>query len=201
MTKKLNHLTSENTGPTGIAFKNPTHLEEARMASSQSELINMLHDSKYTMPFKERVLSVDYNDDNGRVKPVPGVTAIKSLGLEDLEELEGIMNTIIRCRPRTYRIHILLGDYENKTEIKTASARFINQITKPRSTKEIADYLAKIFANKSERVVEMSFSIKEGSFADSTFRAELKTWATTEEEYENPEKEHAYLEIGYFGTR
>lgn len=199
--KKMQHMTSENTNDTGMAYHNPTHLDEARKASNQSELVSMLHNGKYNMPFKDRTFSVDYGVNKEKAKPLPGVVAIKSLGLEDLDELEAIFTTIIKARPRTYRIHLILGDYKEKKQVKTASERFINTITKPRSTEEIAQHLAKIFANKSDRVVEMSFAIKEGSFVDGSFRSELKTWATTEEEYDDPSNEHAYLEIGYFGSR
>jgi len=200
MAKTMKKLSSENTGETGIAFHNPTHLEEAREAADQSELVNMLHDSKYNLTFKDRTFTVDYKDGSKKPKPLPGVTKIKSMDFEDYDRLEKLMLTILKSRPRIYRLHIILGDYAEKKKVKTAGERFINTITKPRSLEEVAGYLAKVFANNAERIVEMSFRIKEGSFQDKTFRAELNTWATTEEEWNDEDKEHPFLEIGYFGS-
>jgi hypothetical protein len=114
---KTMNVSSEVCNNTGIPFKNPTHLEEARNASSQTELVSMVLDKDTR--YRPRTFSVDYLNNEGKITFLPGVKNIKNMGEEQVEELEDLFNTLLRLKPQTYRFHIILGDYDKKTKVKT----------------------------------------------------------------------------------
>lgn len=199
--KSFKGYTKENSNSTGQLYRNPIHLEEARSAMDQTELVAMANDAKRNISFKRRITKIDYNEHNPRRPTLcPGVQKLKKLTWEDEEEVTDIINTVLRLRPRTVRIHIILSDVEEKKKVTTKTHRKIENLSKPRSTKELASLLSEVFMDKRNPIVEMSFRIVDGSYTEGTFRAELETWATSQEEYEDTEKDHAFLEVEYFGT-
>jgi hypothetical protein len=185
--KKLNYPDADIFNPsTGMLYKNPSHLEEALRASNQTELLKMLSDRG------RQKLTETFKFDEGRQLFLPGFKRFLEL---EFEEVQGLMNSLMRSRPNIFKVHIRLGDYPTGKRVENRNIRALHLVA-PQPPSEIGKLLANAIFDKNDRVVELLFSCS--SIDSGNFHADCTAVGTTKEEFEDKELFKPIVEISYF---
>lgn len=184
---------------TGLFYRNPTHVDEATRARTQSDIVAAVIGAG-----RETIHEImNYGDPD--VTEFPGFKKILqpvldeegnpvSVTLMKEEEVLGLCKSFLRSRPNIYGFRISFGDYSQKkldnSKTRDLGARY------QRFQTEIAESLAKILSDRSMRVVEVVYSIQ--SNKPGSFVAVADVYSTTEEEYNDFKRFSPIVERDYF---
>lgn len=172
--------------PTGVLYKNPTHLQEADRASSQSDIVKEIKKQKNTV-----IHETFTYEDLTNIKAFPGMAKFNEL---DLNGLKSLFKVITKYRPNIFRIRVALGtEYSDLEQVYDNKVTNVSSNT-PRNSEDIADSMAKLFEDSRLNVVDMLYQVTDTSAGH--FNADAVSFSSEERfntEYFNP-----IVEIEYY---
>lgn len=176
--------------PTGVFFRNPTHMREADRASDQSEIVKAIRGAG-----RRRVTEVFTYEDKKSPDCMPGALYIRSM---DEDGLRQFFRSLMRVRPNIFKIHIQLGKYDKMQPILDPKIHAIGA-QKPRFPSEIAEELAEAFSDNRFRICELLYVVH--SSDPGNFNSTCEAYGTTEEEYADDKKFDPKILIEYFENK
>ena len=177
-TKKLDPDAVINPS-TGIYARNPTRLEITESAEDQQEIVNMV------MKSNRGVQSIEWHynkDDRTDLPPMSGVLNIRGL---DVDQLDGFFSSLMRVKPNILKLHVKLGEYENKREIRNNKVSVLNG-NKKRFATDVAKKIADVFDDAANNVVEFIYTCDPGG-KDGFFSSTFIAYSVNEDDYNNDE--------------
>ena len=167
---------AKSMGKDQIYFRNPTHVFEGENAETQSDIV------KAAKGMGKRLCKevLKYGPDNKR--PIlPGFMKIKEL---DKDELIKLCKSLMRYKPNIYKVHIVLGDYQDK---QAFTSRQVNELhfDTPKDQTWVSDRLGEILSNN---VVSLRFEIT--SAAPGRFGTECEAYYVDSATYNAEEDEN-----------
>jgi hypothetical protein len=175
----------------GMLTKNPTHMEVAKTADDQQEIVNSIRD----MRVKHMKAIYDYTDfDPNNPSPIPGLPGVLKLREMGDEDMAGFCRTLMRTKPLITRIYLKYGDYDFKREYRGGKIQRL-QAHKPRHPTEIATLIADILGDKSLNIIE--FEYKVNSAGAGNFQSKGIAYGTKDSDYRDNSLFKPYLEIEY----
>jgi len=182
-----------NPPKTGILVRNPTHINEARNAQDQREIIDALNESR-----ANRLHAIyDYSKYNPKIPSTfPGLPGLLKLREMGDNEIRGFCASLMRVKPNIIGVILKLGNYENVSQYTGSRIDQLSKFNRPRNPTEVAIDLAALLSDKSLRIVEIQYFVNAAS--PGNFSVEAKAVATTQEEYNDDKRFCPYLEIEYF---
>ena len=174
-------------GPTGIYYRNPTHVEAAEMADDQSDIVKAILGSGR----ERKIDTFEYTEET---KPwiLPGFAFIREMDEKSILEL---CKTLMRFKPNIYKVHLKLGDYPSARTVNNTKTVKLDSF-KPRFHTEVAEKMAEILSDQTMNVVEILYVVH--NVEPGHFRASGTVYVTTEKEYKNNELFKPTLAIEYF---
>ena len=170
---------------TGLLYRNPTHLDEAKRAQNQSEIVKQIVGAG-----RETIRDVlDYS--NPDTTELPGFKKFMSLSEE---EIKGLCKSLLRSRPNIYSFRISFGNYPTK-KLDNVKTRDLGA-NRPRFQTEIAATLAELLSDRNLRVVDVIYNIQ--NHAPGRFMSTAEVYSTSQEEYDNLENFAPVVEREYF---
>jgi hypothetical protein len=175
--------------PTGVMYKNPSHIREAERAADQSEIVKAIIGAKRQRVFER----LDYKDKPEIQMILPGFTKIREMGPESIERL---MKSLMRFRPNIFKVHISLGHYPNARRIDNYKTRGIGA-SKPRFHTEVGEEIGKCLSDPQMLVTDVLYTVH-NSEPGSFYATGEVMGVPTQEEYLNEEYFEPVIEIEYF---
>jgi hypothetical protein len=175
--------------PTGILYKNPSHIREAEKAANQSEIVKAILGAK-----RQRITEkLTYKDKPDSQLVLPGVSKIREMGPEATEKL---MKALMRFRPNIFKVVISLGNYPSARKIENGKTRAIGS-SKPRFHTEVAEEIAVCLSDPSMLVTHVVYTVHNSD--PGSFYATGEVYGVpTQEEYLNEDFFEPTVEIEYF---
>lgn len=184
----------ESLNKDGIFYRNPTHLEEAERALTQSDIVKQVNQSRrgrqhelfeYTEEKESRYLP-------GTIKIREMVRAGEPVEENAIDPLIGYFNSFLKVRPSIYMARIRLGDYPSQQEVKN---RYVTRVgsTNPRSYKDISKSIAELF--RAHNIVDFAYVVE--SATPGKFSSRAFAFETTDPEYDNDQYFNPIVEIEY----
>lgn len=175
--------------PTGVLYKNPTHIREAEKASNQSDIVKAILGAK-----RQRITEkLEYKGKPDTQLVLPGIKMIRELGPEATEKL---MKSLMRYRPNIFKVVISLGTYPSARKIENGKTRSVGA-TKARFHTEVAEEMAACLSDPSMLVTHLVYTVHNSD--PGTFYATGEVYGVpTQEEYLNEEFFEPTVEIEYF---
>jgi len=176
--------------PTGVFFRNPTHMEEADMAQSQNQIVKALTAAK-----REQITEVLSFTEESKPWTLPGFVNIREM---DELQCEQLCRTMMRYRPNIFKVHIKLGNYVNAKPIKTLKTRNLSSL-EPRFHTEVAKKMSDVLSDRSLNVTEIIYTVH--SAEPGNFRAVSEVFGMVDDEdYENDELFTPGILIEYYSN-
>lgn len=163
---------------TGIYARNPTRLDVTEDAESQQEIANAIKGIGQTIGIAQYDYSTMHKSDP---LPLAGVLHLREM---ELEQLQAYFKTVMRYRPNIIKIHIKLGEYENKRKINNSRTSLLNA-NKQRYATDIANIVADIFDDHASNVVELVYTVNNTDPA--YFSTSVEAYGVSQEDYNNDE--------------
>jgi hypothetical protein len=180
--------TPKRNPSTGLPTQNSTHLEAARNARNQAEIVAMVKD----MGSKIVHLTWDYSTiDKSDPPPLHGILQIRDMSEE---EMLGFFKSLTRIRQNLLQVTVKLGDYPNKKRVDNSKTMLLNT-TKPRFPTELAEVFTDIFSDKRYNVVELNYQIN--AMMGDKFNASGEVYSTDTASYSEQEYFSPVIEIEY----
>jgi len=176
--------------PTGVFFKNPSHVREAEKSENQSEIIKAIRGAG-----RNRITEVFTYEDRKAPDCLPGAVHIREM---EEEELKSFFKSLMRIRPNIFKIHIQLGKYDNVKQIMDPKIYSIGS-TKPRFPTEIAEELANAFSDHRFRICELVYTVHNSD--PGNFNSTCEAYETIDSEYKNDEKFDPRILIEHFENK
>jgi len=176
--------------PTGVYFRNPTHMEEADNADVQSQIVKAIVGAK--REHKTEVLT--YKED---AKPwvLPGIAHIREM---DQPAVEQLCKSLMRFRPNIFKIHIKLGEFPETKMVETPKTRNLSSF-EPRFHTDVAKKLSEILSDRTLNVTEIIYTVH--SAEAGNFRATGEVFGyVDDEDYESDEFFDPAVLIEYFSN-
>jgi len=175
----------------GLLARNPTHIEEAKDALDQSDIVNAIKDTGV----KRLKLKFDYGVmDPKSPLPLAGILKIREMSEQ---EAQGFCRQLTRTRPNIFQIHIKLGNYESVQKLDNYKTRTLDS-NKPRFHTEVGEKMGIILADRNMRVCEIKYTVS--SIELGRFNASAEVFGTTLEEYEDDERFSPTIALEYIKT-
>lgn len=175
--------------PTGVLYRNPSHIREAERASDQSEIVKAIMGAKRQRIYEK----LDYKDKPESQLVLPGFLKIREMGPESTEKL---LKSLMRFRPNIFKVIINLGHYPNARRIDNNKTRMIGA-TKPRFHTEVGEEIAKCLSDPSMLVVKVEYVVHNSE--PGSFYATGEVYGVpTQDEYLNNEFFEPTIELEYF---
>ena len=176
--------------PTGVFFRNPTHMEEANNADDQSQIVKAISGAK-----REQLTEILSYEEETKPWILPGVAVIREM---DQAATEQLCRSIMRFRPNIFKIHIKLGDYPNVKPIETQKTRNLTSF-EPRFHTDVALKMAEILSDRTLNVTEVIYTVH--SAEPGNFRAIGEVFGyVSDEDYEDDECFSPAVLIKYFSN-
>src|SRR4030042_1707727 len=160
---------------TGLFYRNPTHLDEAKRARSQTDIVNSIIGTGREIAHD----TLDYSDPD--VTEFPGFRKLLQpneeggVNLLDDQTILSLCKNFLRSRPNIYGFRISYGNYTLKklenTKTRALSSRY------QRFQTEIGEALSEVLSDKNMRVVEVVYTVS--NTAPGNFIATAEVYATT----------------------
>lgn len=176
--------------PTGVFFRNPSHVREADRASNQSEIVKAIRGAG-----RQRITEVFTYEDKKAPDCLPGALYLREM---DEEGLTAFFKSLLRIRPNIFKIHIQLGNYDNTRQIHDPKIHAIGA-QKPRFPTEIAEEFAEAFSDSRFKICEILYTVH--SSDPGNFNSTCEAYQTTEGQYADNSKFDPKILIEYFENK
>jgi hypothetical protein len=175
----------------GLLARNPTHIQEAKDADDQSDIVNAIKQSGV----KRMRIRHDYTDvDKSNPPPLVGVLKIRDM---TEEAAVNFCKNLMRSRPNIFTVHIKLGDYPNARRLDNSKTRMLNA-NKARFNTEVGAKMGEILADRNMNVTELKYIVS--SAEPGRFDATSEVYGTTQEEYFDDEHFKPVIEFEFIKT-
>lgn len=175
----------------GLLARNPTHIEEAKNALDQSDIVNAIKDTGV----KRMTVTYDYGVMDPKTPlPLAGILKIRDM---NEQEASGYCKQLMRFRPSIFYVHIKLGDYQNTRRLENFKTRALNA-NRPRFHTDVGNLLGTVLADKSMRVTEVKYVIS--SAEPGRFSATAEVYGTDIEQYEDDDLFSPTIKLEYIKT-
>jgi hypothetical protein len=174
----------------GLPTRNPSHIFEADRANDQSDIVKAIksHDigrqGQITWTYDEATME----------KGPPPLSGIRKVREMSEDQAKKFCRSLLRVQPNIYRVHLVLGSYENKREINNAKTRTLFSST-PRFPTEVGDDFGAILADKSMLVTEVIYEVLNAD--PGNFRAFAKIYGVNERDYADDELFSPAIQLDY----
>jgi len=177
--------------PTGVFFRNPTHVDEANDAADQSQIVKAIKGAK-----RERATQVLKYDEESKPWVLPGFSKVK-----DLNEVEmaGLLKSLMRYRPNIFKVHIKLGEYPSARQIINHKTKKIDSY-EPRFYTEVGERIADVLADKTLNVTEIIYTVHNSDIGAFSASAEVFGFAE-DSEYEDEDLFTPAVLVEYFSNQ
>jgi hypothetical protein len=171
-----------------LYVRNPSHQDQAERAKDQEELVEAIREVQGKR--RTKVYTYEGGDTSDEVT-LPGVLDIRSMKHGEIQEF---CKSLMRLKPNITRLHLSLGDYPNTREFRGPRVQRL-QSTKPRNPTEIAEDVAELMHDSTNRVVELDYQVNNAK--PGQFEAIGKAWVADESDYQDDSCFNPVLTIDY----
>jgi hypothetical protein len=184
---------AERNPSSGLPVRNPSHIFEADRANEQSDIVKNLktHDAgrqgQVTWVYDEATME----------KGAPPMAGIRKIREMSEDQAKNFGKSLMRVHPNIYRVHLVLGEYNNKREISNGKTRTLFA-SAPRFPSEVGEDIGAILADKSLLVTEIIYEVLSND--PGSFRATVKVYGVNAADYEDDKLFCPAIKIDYLKT-
>ena len=176
----------EKNPSSGLMSRNPSHVFEADKAQFQSDIVKQMKKSGIG---RDQIIW-DYGEE--KLHPMSGILKIREMDEEDTVKF-GM--TLFRTKPNIFKIHLVLGDYQNKRQIRGSKIRDLESNIQ-RYPRDIGESFGRVLGDSSLNVVEIIYEIT----STEPYRTEATVYGVTDEEYNDDTKFRPAIKIDFMKT-
>ena len=190
MNEKLSSKTLLNPS-TGIFIRNPTHVEIADEAKTQSDIVDAIKESGV----KKMTVVYEYSDiDKSNPPPLVGILNIREM---EQEEAQKFCKSLLRSRPNIFKIHIQLGEYSNQKRVGSRSLNTLNS-NHPRFSTEVAEKLGIVLTDSSLNITELIYTVTNTD--PGYFQTTVEAYGVSEKEYKDDQTFNPIIGLEFIKT-
>lgn len=175
----------------GMIIRNPTRIEITKDSETQQDIVESIRGQKQHI---EKVVYDYLNVDQTDPPPLAGVIQIREM---DEDQIEGFFKCLMRIKPNILKIHLKLGEYTNKRELRNNRTNLLNA-NKQRYPTEVAKRMADVFNDHTSNVVEVIYTVNHSE--PNYFSVNAKVYSAEDKDYKNDEIFAPVIGIQYIAS-